>query len=339
MKEFTISHSEEGQRLDKYLNKVLPIAPMSFHYKMLRKKNITLNGKKADGKEKIQAGDVVRFFLSDETFDKFASNNKQNNSHFAGKSTSYMSNHKTPILDFSKSGLKILYEDTDILVFDKPAGMLSQKSKPEDISVNDYLLAYLDSFQRDSTFVPSVCNRLDRNTSGIILCGKSLIGSQELGRMLKERSLAKYYRCIVIGRLNAAELTGYLRKDEKTNKIIFSENYFKGSDRIETAWKPIRVINVFGTPCTELEVHLITGKTHQIRGHLSGIGHPILGDYKYGQRSINEVCKKNYGFSSQLLHAYKVVFPSKLTKLPDLAGLTLTAPLPGIFSRIGEKAY
>ena len=326
MKEFMITHNEAGQRLDKYLSKMLPEASTSFYYKMLRKKNITLNGKKADGKEKIAQGDVVRFFLADDTFEKFAGKKKKEN--------------RLPGLSFEKSGLKVLYEDDDILVFDKPAGLLSQKAKPADISVNDYLLTYLknkDDYDHTDSFIPSICNRLDRNTSGIILCGKSLTGSMELGRMLKERSLKKYYRCIVLGRVPADNLVGYVRKDEKTNKITFSKKEFEGSSRIETSWEPVRSLSVLGEICTELEVHLITGKTHQIRGHLAGIGHPLIGDYKYGNRTFNDRCRKKFGVRSQMLHAYRVVFPADAGKLTKCSGRTIRAELPEIFLIIGER--
>ena len=317
MKEYTITHNEAGQRLDKYIAKILSLAPMSFHYKMLRKKNITLNNKRADGKEKLSEGDVVKFFLSDETFDKFCK-----------KQTVSKKAELKPTPSFADSGLIILYEDDDIIALDKPVGMLSQKARATDISVNDYLLSYLG---RDKTFTPSICNRLDRNTSGIILCGKSMTGSRELSRMLKDRSLSKYYRCIVLGQLAEDNLTGYIKKDEKTNKVTFREHEFAGGDRIETAWRPVRTLNVCGKECTELEVHLITGKTHQIRGHLAGIGHPILGDYKYGNRGINDACKKEFGFCSQLLHAYRVEFPDYLSGLPNCSGLVITAPLPETF--------
>lgn len=326
MKEFTITYNEAGQRFDKYLSKMLPEASASFYYKMLRKKNITLNGKKADGKEKIKQGDVVRFFLADDTFAKFAGEKKKEKN--------------IPKLSLEKSGLKVLYEDEDILAFDKPAGLLSQKAKPADISVNDYLIAYLreqEDYDHQDSFLPSICNRLDRNTSGIILCGKSLTGSMELGRMLKERSLKKYYRCIVLGNVTADKLVGYIRKDEKTNKIIFSPKEFEGSSRVETSWKPVKSLTVLGESCTELEVHLITGKTHQIRGHLAGIGHPLIGDCKYGNRTFNDRCRKAFGVQSQMLHACRVVFPEDAGKLKKCSGRTIRAELPENFLIIKER--
>lgn len=329
MKEFVVSRSEAGQRFDRYIAKILKNAPVSFHYKMLRKKNIILNEKKAKGTEKIVEGDVVKFFLSEETFEKFAGKISQGEPVGAGKR-----------LDFRESGLKVLYEDEDILAFLKPAGILSQKAEAEDVSVNDYLAAYLKEqekagkWQPANAFTPSICNRLDRNTSGIILCGKSMTGARELGAMLKNRSLKKYYRCLVLGRVEAETLTGYLYKEEKTNKIKFSTEFFADSDKIKTAWEPVETVYFGDMECTVLNVHLITGKTHQIRGHLAGIGHPIIGDYKYGDRKVNDAFKQKFGLTHQLLHAYMVVFPEETAHMPKWSGLVIKAGLPEMFQKI-----
>ena len=169
MKEFTISSNEAGQRFDKYLGNLLSEASMSFIFKMLRKKNFTLNGKKAAGNELLKQGDVVKLFLSDETFDKFASKNNKKQKANSWKVYSEE--------DLKKLGLLVVYEDSHILAFHKPAGMLSQKAKDSDISVNEYLIGYLLHKQELTaeelhTFKPSIANRLDRNTSGLILCGK-----------------------------------------------------------------------------------------------------------------------------------------------------------------------
>ena len=182
MKETIIKENESGQRLDKYLKKYLPQAPGSFIYKMLRKKNITLNGKKAAGQEKLNTGDSIKFFLAEETIDKFTGN--------AAASESY------PV----KKDLEIIYEDDNILLINKPAGMLSQKAKKEDVSLVEYVIGYLlsnGSVTKEEllTFHPGICNRLDRNTSGMVVAGKSLAGLQIMGEAFKERTLAKYYLC------------------------------------------------------------------------------------------------------------------------------------------------
>ncbi len=310
----TITANEAGQRFDKLLAKYLNEAPVSFIYKMLRKKNITLNGRKASGKELLAPGDEVRLFFSDETAAKF---------HTA---------------DFRrvKAPLSILYEDEHILLVSKPAGMLSQRADETEPSLVEYLITYLldsGSLTEDqlTTFRPSVCNRLDRNTSGIVICGKSLAGLQEMSRLLKERRIHKYYRCIVKGELRGEHhLKGYLYKDRRTNKAAVSDHPAGDALPIETRYRAAACAN----GCTELEVLLITGRSHQIRAHLASIGHPVLGDPKYGDPEMNSRLRRSYGVKHQLLHAYRLEFPPLEGTFSYLSGRCFTAPLPEIYGRI-----
>lgn len=318
MKEFTIHSNEAGQRFDKYLKKLLLKAPGSFIYKMLRKKNITLNGKKADGTEKLANGDVVKLFFSDETFEKFSGAEEESPEYVMLKQLAdTISLDETGYVMRLPAGenkdlreLKVVYEDVDVIIINKPSGMLSQKAKPEDISANEYILAYLIAKKELTeshmkTFKPSICNRLDRNTSGLLIAGKTLKGLQEMSKALKERSIQKYYRCIVKGEMRENTLLkGYLKKDERTNKVTISQREKEDYLPIETEYRPLKVLNGY----TELEVHLITGRSHQIRAHLSSIGHPIIGDVKYGDKEMNERFRKKTGTRSQLLHACRIVF-------------------------------
>lgn len=335
MQQITIGNNQAGQRLDKFLRKYLPEAGSSFLYKMLRKKNITLNGKKAEGKEMLQVGDEVRFFFSDETFAKFS----------GGKACATQTNDVTT--PFQKAyrklkecnEIKILYEDDHILIVNKPAGVLTQKAAPSDLSLNEWLVGYLlttgklDAGELE-TFRPSVCNRLDRNTSGIVLCGKSLAGSQALSRVIKERTIQKFYRTICMGALQQDRLLeGYLYKDEATNKVTVLSAPKEQATPIKTAYHPILTTAAY----TLLEVELITGRTHQIRAHLASIGHSLIGDYKYGNRRNNDALKAQYGLEAQLLHAYRIQFPDNETGvLSDLNGREMIAPIPPLFQRIAK---
>lgn len=318
MQERKITENESGQRLDKFLGKFLREAPKSFLYKMLRKKNIVLNGKKATGQEKLNVGDCVKFFLADETIEKFS-----------GKTVQTVSSAKyiPP---------EVIYEDEHILLMNKPAGMLSQKAKESDVSAVEHLIGYLlrsgQLKEEDlQTFRPSICNRLDRNTSGILAAGKSLAGLQELSRLFQERALAKYYLCPVAGRIEkAAHISAFLYKNKKTNKVEILERNVPEASYIETEYRPL----TSNGSITLLEVHLITGKTHQIRSHLASISHFVLGDYKYGNCAVNDVYRERYGLNGQLLHAYRLEMPKLSGVLKNLSEKTFYAEPPELFQRI-----
>ena len=321
MKEIIIKGNEAGQRFDKYLKKYLSEAPGSFIYKMLRKKNIVLNGKKADGSEKLNVGDSVKFFLSDETLEKFSTSAKNVEKEF----------------HLPEAELDIVYEDENVLFLNKPSGMLSQKAEAKDVSVIEYITDYLlktEQITRDElkTFHPAVCNRLDRNTSGLITAGKSLAGLQVMSELFKDRTLKKYYLCVVKGKVEKPRhIKGFLKKDEKTNKVeILKSAAGKDVMPIETEYLPI----AWNDEMTLLKVHLITGRTHQIRAHLSSTGHPLLGDYKYGSKKWNDEYKKKYKIEDQMLHAYELHMPEMKKPLDNLTNRVFTAKVPGIFWRI-----
>lgn len=313
MKEINISSQEEHQRLDKFLKKYFKSAGSSFIYKMLRKKNITLNKKKATGSEILTNGDCIQVFFSDETFDKMRGLSQSNSEYEFLKGISY--------------DVKVIYEDNDILVLDKPAGILSQKATDDDISMNEKMLSYLihsNQLTREAfeTFHPSVANRLDRNTSGLLLAGKSLKGQQMLSESLRERTAEKYYQCVVKGQIShAMNIQGYLIKDERSNKVTIETVPSEKGKKIMTSYEPIYTNGFY----TLLAVHLITGRTHQIRAHLASIGHPILGDPKYGDMKLNRELRQEFGITYQLLHAYKM-------KLAD--GRILESPAPKIFDEV-----
>ena len=393
MKIIKITEREAGQRLDKFLGKYMSLASKSFFYKMLRKKNIVLNGKKADGSERLAAGDSLTLYLADETIEKFVGTGNETIEKFVrtgdlcyeeniadgdsphhredsaeGGSIVISTTESTDSRFKKKPSFTLVYEDENILVLNKPWGMLTQKAKPEDISLNEHMIAWLLNSGRmteDQLRMqkPSVCNRLDRNTSGIVLAGISLKGLQGLSQMLKDRTAKKWYYALVWGRVKEArQLKGYLVKDTNTNQVqVFSDqndmfpecsnkndaflpgcahearrkNVENAGRRenaryIETAYRPLG----YGSNCTLLEIHLITGRSHQIRAHLSAEGHFIIGDPKYGSQEINREFLRKYGLKGQLLHAGIFVMPEGNCPFPALAGRQFMAPLEPRFEKV-----
>lgn len=333
-----VGERDAGQRLDKYLRKYLAQAPSSFLYKMLRKKNITLNEKKASGNEILRAEDEVEMYLSDDTVLKFggAIPGGEKGSRFAQESRRFLQ-YKEAYEAYGE--LEIVYENDRVLVVNKPAGMLTQKATPSDCSLNEWLIGYLLSKgEADEhtlhTFKPSVCNRLDRNTSGLVLCGKTLAGSQKISALLKERTLRKFYSLYVKGVVEqGTQIEGRLKKDGETNKVeLCRDDSDAEAVEVKTVYKPIKNYRNM----TLLEAELITGKTHQIRIHLASVGHPVIGDYKYGYLELNDRYKKKYAIRSQMLHAIRLEFPKMEGEWADMSELVLTAEPPEIFRILDE---
>lgn len=320
MKEIRITKNEENQRLDKFLLKYMNKASKGFLYKMLRKKRIKYNGGRAEGSELLKAGDTLQLYLAEETIQSFME-------------------EKT--VAEAKRHFAIVYEDDDILVVSKPAGLLTHPEKSSDKdTLIDQILYYL--YQKgqylpeaDSSFTPALCNRLDRNTSGIVIAGKTLKGVQAVNEAIRSRKLDKYYLTLVAGEIRkAGEITAYLTKDTEKNQVRISKREGSGA-RTVTKYRPLAHAKGY----TLLEIHLITGKTHQIRAHMQSMGHPVVGDRKYGSEHSNQKFREEYALSNQFLHAIRVEWKEKDGPLGYLYGKEMTATLPKVLQDICDGLF
>ena len=315
MREINIGSLDEHQRLNKYLLKYLNNSSSSYIYKMLRKKRIKLNNKRADGSEILNNGDKIQMYLSDETIENFMN-------------IKFINIHATEV--------EVVYEDENILICNKPIGVLSHpENKEDDNTMIDRILYYLYkkgeyNINLESTFTPALCNRLDRNTSGIIVCGKNLKASQHLNNMFHEKNISKYYITIVKGVTSShGTLKGYHVKDKDNNQVNIYSDYVDNSNEVITKYKMLNKTESY----TFLEIELITGKSHQIRAHLQKINHSIVGDTKYGDKKINKYIYDLTGLKNQLLHSQKLVFKDKNGFLSYLYGQEFLAKRPDIFTK------
>lgn len=288
MKEFVINKNDSGQRLDKYISKSVPLLPQSLMYKYIRSKRIKINGKRSEISYRLQENDVVSMYINDEFFEQVK-----------------------PKYDFLNAGksLKIVYEDDNIILIDKPTGLLSH---PDESNYTDTAITRVKRYlyekgeykpEEENSFAPALVNRIDRNTSGIIIGAKNAESLRILNEKLKNREMHKLYLCVVIGKLQqeSGVIEGYLEKNEKQNKVYVSD---KGNDRTKYISTKYRVLG-YKNGLSLLEVELLTGRTHQIRAHFSYLGHPLLGDGKYGTNAQN----KNFGgYKKQFLYSYKLKF-------------------------------
>ena len=305
MREIVIEKNEAGQRLDKFLAKYMNEASKSFFYKMMRKKNITLNGKKCEGNEKLAEGDVVKLFLADDTIEKFSS---------------------VQVQEVKKVDLDILYEDDDILVVNKPKGMVVHPAAGHYTGtlVNAIMYHCKDRLSGiNGVMRPGIVHRIDMDTTGSLLVCKNDTAHQILAEQLKEHSIRRRYRAIVAGVLKEDEGTieGPIGRHPIDRKKM-AVNYKNGKDAV-THYK---VLERFKN-ATYVECRLETGRTHQIRVHMTSIGHPLLGDEVYGSG------KNPYHLQGQTLHAMILGFVHPSTG----EYMEVTAPLPEYFVKLLEK--
>ncbi len=301
MKEIIIEQNDGNQRLDRFLKKYLKNATLGQIYKFIRK-DIKVNGKRCKENTLLIAGDIVNLYLQDELLDNLTESKKTIK---------------------AKKQFKIAYEDDDMIVVVKPFGLLTHgDSKEKKNHLANQVIDYLISNRqynpaKEKTFSPSPVNRLDRNTTGLVIFGKNANSLKRLNQMIRERNaIRKYYLTIVAGEMKKAiELTGSLEKDRRTNTVNITEEKNIGRKEIKTLAKPIKISKGY----TLVEVELVTGRTHQIRAHLLSAGFPIIGDVKYGNKRINEQVKRKFNLTTQLLHAYRLIIDGKeiLGELPQ----------------------
>ncbi|GFI61641.1 ribosomal large subunit pseudouridine synthase C [Clostridiales bacterium] len=309
MKEIEVTKNDSGQRIDKFLMKYFSKAPKGFVYKMLRKKRIKLNGSRAAGGEMLSEKDKIQIYLSDDTMGAFI--------------------EKKSVVH-SQIKFDILYEDSNILAVNKPAGILSHGEKPGDRdTLIDQIQTYL--FEKgeyvpslEQSFVPALCNRLDRNTSGIVLAGKTAETLRQANGAVKNRLIIKKYKALIAGRIeNSGILEDFYKKDCETNKAVLGD----GNKRIITKYNPIKTKGEYSL----VELELVTGRSHQLRVHMASKGWPIVGDTKYGDQKVNRYFRQLASVKRQLLHAYWVELGGFADELEYLNGMKIISEIPKDF--------
>ena len=321
MKKLIIDENYENQRIDKYLKKLLCNAPPQFIYKMIRKKDVKVNGVKVKENYIVKLNDVVELFLYEDKFKEYTE-----------AKTIYNFN-----IDFS-----VVYEDEHILIVNKPVGLLVHEDINEEMNtLSNQVLTYLyNKGEYDPHislgFTPGPVHRLDRNTSGLVIFGKTMRALQDLNEMMKKRHcIDKTYLTICKGYMKDNDMIGYMKKDSDQSLVKAVSKDTKGALMMHTIVKNIKYHNDFSL----LEVKIITGRTHQIRIHLSSVDHPIIGDSKYGDFELNKILKKKYHLNHQFLHAYKITFTKPIGVLKYLENKTFTCPLPANMNKIKQELF
>jgi len=293
MREMTVSKNDAGQRLDRFLTKAVPGLPATLAQKYIRTKRIKVGGKRAEQDYRLMEGDTIQLYISDPFFEP------------AAKAEALYRAIPRPVLT-------IRYEDAQILIVDKPTGLLCHSDSTEgEPTLIDQIKAHLYQSgqwdpEREQSFVPALCNRLDRNTGGLVLAAKTAAALQELNQKIRDREVDKYYLLAVHGRPEppAGRLEGYLQKDRPQNRVRLTHAETEEAKAAVTLYQTIESKGGLSL----VECRLETGRTHQIRAHLAHIGHPIIGDGKYCPNYIN----KQYSAKMQRLWAYKLEFRPSL---------------------------
>ncbi len=287
MKELTIGSNDAGQRLDRFLAKAVPLLPASLAQKYIRLKRIKRNGERAQRDTRLNTGDVLQLYINDEFFDK----PREDNAY----------------LTVAVPKLNIVYEDDQILLVDKRPGLAVHPHDGAEYgrTLIDHIQSYLYQKREwrpreENAFTPALCNRIDRNTGGIVIAAKTAEALRVMNQKIKDRELDKRYLAIVEGspRPKVGSLKGYLFKDAKKNRVFVTDTPQAGAKSCQTNYNVL--VSAGGLSLVECE--LITGRTHQIRAQFAHAGHPLLGDGKYGKLD------KRFDRSYQALYSYKLTF-------------------------------
>lgn len=312
-----IGTNEAGQRLDKFARKWLKDVPLGAIYRGIRTGQIKVNGKKSKEKYFLLEGDIV------ETLDIQSSAKKE----------------KFQRID--NDHLKITYEDENMVIVEKWPGVLVHSDKKEgEPTLTDYVLSYLFDKgdylpEKEVTFTPAPCNRLDRNTSGVVIFGKNYESLKLLNEMIRERKITKYYVALVKGRIKDGLYEAYISKNEDEN---ISKIFDKEMPNTKQIAMEVKTLQSCGT-LSFVELDLITGRSHQLRAHLSYLGNPIVGDVKYGDKKLNSFFVNKYGLNYQFLYAYKLIFKNCPEKLSYMENKTIGESLPPILKKIRSDVF
>jgi 23S rRNA pseudouridine955/2504/2580 synthase len=321
MIQIKITENEENQRLDRFLKKYLRNAPLSYIYKLIRK-GVKVNGKRVSPQTQLTLGDEITLFLNEEEIDSYLSNEKNLS---------------------AKKQFRIVYEDNNLLIVDKPFGLLVHGTEQEKKNtLANQVITYLieqGTYQptREKVFVPSPVNRLDRNTTGLVIFGKNYESLKSLNQMLRERGfIRKYYLTIVKGELKKElHLVDRMEKDKPTNKImVLNQDTDKGKV-METVARPLCSVGGY----TLVEVEIITGRTHQIRAHMAKAGYPVIGDEKYGDHQVNQRMKRRFSLTTQFLHAHRLFFSRAMAPHENMIGKEIKCPLPSNLEHICKVLF
>lgn len=320
LKEIIVAENEEGQRIDRFLRKYLKGFTLGDIYKLFRKNAVKINNKKIKENYMLKLGDMIQLYIGTDIIDA--------------------RNGVEPKIDkVTLKQIDIIYEDENILIVNKPIGLLTHPEKKEDEdTLIQRAISYLvkGGLESSITFSPAVCNRLDMNTGGIVIIAKNYSTLKTINKLIRERKLKKQYTCIVKGNTPLKdEIKSRLTKDEKENKVKIHHEESNDSKTAHTIYHRIATNGDFSL----LRVELITGRSHQIRAHLSSIGHPIIGDKKYGHKDTNIFFLKRYGLNHQFLYADKLLMEESEDKILYLKGKEFRAQLPPRLSEISGSLF